>query len=191
MPEELMPTTSPDVLDVLVDEHRHVESLLAELRQTLDEDRARDLADLVIATLVRHSVAEEMYVYPVMREFLADGDEAVEHDIAEHQELEELLKQLEDVEVSDERFLRVVDAIETTLSDHVADEETEQFPELRRVVPAERLVELKGKVEAAEKVAPTRPHPRAPHSELFHKTVGTGVGMVDRLKDAFTGRMTS
>lgn len=186
-----MPTTSPDVLDLLVDEHREVESLLAELRLATHEQRARDLADVVIAMLIRHSVAEEMYVYPLMREFLTDGDSAVDHDVAEHEELEQLLKQLEDLEVTDERFGRVVDEIRTALSDHVADEETEQFPELRRAVPPERLVELKGKVEQAERVAPTRPHPSAPHSEVFHKTLGTGVGMVDRLKDAFTGRMTS
>jgi hypothetical protein len=33
-------------------------------------------------------------------------------------------------------------------------------------------VELGEKVQNAEKLAPTRPHPSAPHSELFHKTVG-------------------
>ncbi|MCU1564171.1 MAG: cation-binding protein, partial [Arthrobacter sp.] len=36
----------------------------------------------------------------------------------------------------------------------------------------------------------TRPHPHAPHSELFHKTVGPGVGMIDRLRDKLTGRHT-
>ena len=43
-------------------------------------------------------------------------------------------------------------------------------------------------VEAAKKAAPTRPHPSAPHSALFHKTVGPGIGMVDRLRDKLTGR---
>jgi len=46
------------------------------------------------------------------------------------------------------------------------------------------------KVETAKKLAPTRPHPGAPHSELFHKLVGPGVGMVDRLRDKLTGRST-
>jgi hypothetical protein len=55
-------------------------------------------------------------------------------------------------------------------------------------VPREQLVEMAGKVEKAKKVAPTRPHPAAPHSELFHKIVGPGVGMVDRLRDKLTGR---
>ena len=36
------------------------------------------------------------------------------------------------------------------------------------------LIDLRDKVEMAEQVAPTRPHPSAPHSELFHKIVGPG-----------------
>jgi hypothetical protein len=46
------------------------------------------------------------------------------------------------------------------------------------------------KVEKAKKLAPTRPHPHAPHSELFHKTLGPGVGMIDRIRDKLTGRQT-
>jgi hypothetical protein len=61
---------------------------------------------------------------------------------------------------------------------------------LRAHIPAEQLVELGQKVENAKTMAPTRPHPGAPHSELFHKTVGLGVGMVDRLLDKLTGRQT-
>ncbi len=45
-----------------------------------------------------------------------------------------------------------------------------------------------GKVETAKKLAPTRPHPAAPHNELFHKLAGPGVGFIDRLRDKLTGR---
>ena len=50
-------------------------------------------------------------------------------------------------------------------------------------------MDLGRKVEAAKQVAPTRPHPGSPNSELFHMTVGMGVGMVDRLRDALSGRI--
>jgi hypothetical protein len=55
---------------------------------------------------------------------------------------------------------------------------------------AAKLVELGEKVQTAKKLAPTRPHPSAPHSELFHKTLGPGVGLIDRLRDKLTGRHT-
>ncbi len=185
-------TAELDILDLLVQEHREAEQLLDQLSmQSGQEQDPRDVADLFISALVRHSVAEEMYVYPVIREYLDDGDEAVDHDTQEHQELEELLKELEGLQPADGEFTEVVARLREVLADHIKDEEDEQFPKLRQVVPAEKLVDLRAKVEMAEKVAPTRPHPNAPHSELFHKVVGPGVGMVDRLKDALSGRMTA
>ncbi|MEI2784367.1 MAG: hemerythrin domain-containing protein [Candidatus Nanopelagicales bacterium] len=185
-----LPSEEQDVIDLLMSEHREVESLLDQIAQTEQQPNARDIADQVIAMLIKHSVAEEMYVYPAMEEYLENGKQEVEHDKQEHQELEELLKQLEGLEVEDPEFPQCVSRIQEVLADHVSDEETEQFPKMRAAIPTDKLVELRGKVEMAEKIAPTRPHPEAPHSEMFHKLVGPGVGMVDRLRDALSGRTT-
>jgi hemerythrin superfamily protein len=181
---------SGDVIDVLISDHRDVTALIGEIRTVTDQMIRRDLTDTAISELVRHAVAEEMYVYPVMRKYLADGEKAVEHDIEEHKQLEQTMKQLEGVDVSSPEFDAALGRLETLLADHVQDEETEQFPELRLRVPQEELTELAGKVETAKKLAPTRPHPGAPNSELFHKLVGPGVGLVDRLRDKLTGRAT-
>jgi hypothetical protein len=163
--------TEQDVIDVLTTDHREVEQLIAQINGTADSAQRRELADQMIAELVRHSVAEEMYVYPAMRKHLPDGEAAVKHDTEEHKELEKLMKKLEGLDADDTKFM-----------------ETEQFPELRTHIPAEKLVELKDKVQTAKKLAPTRPHPAAPNNELFHKVVGPGVGFVDRLRDKLTGR---
>jgi hemerythrin superfamily protein len=180
-----------DVLDLLMDEHRRAEDLLAALQDTIEVDLRADLRDEIVASLVRHSVAEEAYVYPAMRDYLSNGEKAVEHDLQEHDELERLLKTLEGLDPADPAFDECVLEVQSTLADHIADEETQQFPQLRVVVPRAELVALKEKVQFIEKVAPTRPHPNAPNSELFHKVVGPGVGMVDRLRDALSGRIAS
>jgi hemerythrin superfamily protein len=179
-----------DVIDVLTTDHREATELVDQISGSTDPAARRELADQLIAELVRHSVAEEMYVYPAMRDHLPNGKEAVEHDTAEHKQLETLMKRLEKGDASDPEFVTVVRELASVLSDHVRDEEGQQFPALRASVPAEKLVELKGKVETAKKLAPTRPHPAAPNAELFHKTLGPGVGLVDRLRDALTGRAT-
>ena len=179
-----------DVLDVLTTDHREFLALISQIRSSADPSQRRDLADQLIAELVRHSVAEEMFVYPAIRDHVPGGSDAVEHDTSEHKELERTMKQLESTDSSGPEFLSVVDSIEALLVDHVADEEGEQFPQLRQHVPEQQLVELKGKVEAAKAAAPTRPHPLSPNAELFHKTVGPGVGLVDRLRDKLTGRST-
>jgi len=179
-----------DVVDVLTTDHREVTDLIRQIRSATDAATRRDLADTMISELVRHAVAEEMYVYPAMKEHLPDGEAAVEHDIAEHKELEQTMKELEAVEASDLRFDALIGRLETTLADHVSDEESDQFPKLRVSIPRDELVQLAHKVQTAKKLAPTRPHPGAPNAELFHKLVGPGVGLVDRLRDRLTGRST-
>ncbi len=184
------PDLNTDVVDVLISDHRDVTALIGEIKTITDPMIRRDLTDTAISELVRHAVAEEMYVYPAMRKHLPDGERAVEHDIEEHKELERTMKQLEALDVSSPDFDGAIGKLEALLADHVQDEEGEQFPELRLRVPREDLVELAGKVETAKKLAPTRPHPSAPNSEVFHKLVGPGVGMVDRLRDKLSGRAT-
>jgi len=184
-------TGQEDVVDILTTDHREATALLQQIRTTTDGETRRDLADQMISELVRHAVAEEMYVYPAMKQHLPDGEAAVEHDVAEHKELEQTMKELEAVDASDPQFDALLTQLETILTDHVADEEDEQFPRLRASIPREELVQLGQKVQTAKKLAPTRPHPAAPNAELFHKLVGPGVGMVDRLRDRLTGRSTS
>ena len=176
---------------MLTTDHHEVTALIGEIWVTTDAEQRRDLADTVISELVRHSVAEEMYVYPAMRKHLPDGDAAVEHDTTEHKELESTMKQLEAVDASDPQFTELLRQLETILADHIADEERDQFPQLRARIPREELVQMAGKVEAAKKVAPTRPHPGAPNNQVFHKVVGPGVGLVDRLRDKLSGRTDS
>ncbi|HEX5202164.1 MAG TPA: hemerythrin domain-containing protein [Actinoplanes sp.] len=183
-------TTAPDVVDVLTADHRDVTALIGEIWTIRDPMMRRDLADTAISELVRHAVAEEMYVYPAMRKHLPDGDKAVEHDTEEHKELEQVMKELEGLDVDGPEFDETLRRLETILADHIRDEESEQFPELRQRIPRDELVELAGKVETAKKLAPTRPHPSAPNSELFHKLAGPGVGLVDRLRDMITQRAT-
>lgn len=179
-----------DVVDVLTLDHREMEDLLDQIQRSPDATERRDLTDTLIAEVMRHAVAEEMYVYPTMEKRIPQGTEEAEHDKEEHDEIVQVMKQLEDVDAAEPTFMDRVHKLDELLRHHAKDEEADQFPKLRQRIPGEELVELGKKVENAKQLAPTRPHPSAPHSELFHKTVGPGVGMVDRLRDRLSGRMT-
>lgn len=182
------PRTEPDVIDLLTADHHQVLDLLEQIQSSTDADLRRELADIVIGELVRHSVAEEMFVYPAMRRHLPRGDEAVDHDVEEHKELESIMKAWEGTDASTLGFDQTMSELERVLRDHVHDEEVEQFPVLRQHIPARELGHLAELVESAKKVAPTRPHPLSPNNRLFHFVVGPGVGLVDRLRDAWTDR---
>ena len=179
-----------DVVSILTADHRDMVELLTQVENSSDPKQRRDLIDTAIAEVMRHAVAEEMYVYPAMEKHIENGSEEVEHDKKEHDELVKVMKKLEDVDPSQPDFMALAKEMEKQLRHHIDDEESDQFPKLRASIPEDELIDLGIKVENAKKLAPTRPHPSAPHSELFHKSVGPGVGMIDRLLDKLQGRHT-
>jgi hypothetical protein len=62
------------------------------------------------------------------------------------------------------------------------------WPLFHAAVSHDELVRLGEKLEAAKKVAPTRPHPDTPPSPIALKTVGMATAMVDHVRDAASGR---
>ena len=50
---------------------------IGQIEVTPDAGKRRDLADTVIAEVMRHAVAEEMYVYPAIGEHVPNGAEEV------------------------------------------------------------------------------------------------------------------
>lgn len=157
--------TEPDVVDVRTTDHREVSALIAEIWASDDAGRRRDLADTITSDLVRHAIAEEMYVYPAMREHLPDGDGAVEHDTAEHKQVERILKDLEGVAGDDPQFTALMRALEEVLADHIQEEEADQFPQLRARVPREELVAIArqsgdGEEDRADSATPLRAEQR-------------------------------
>ena len=80
MAEQYSGEPEADVIDILTTDHREMIELISRIESTPDASQRRDLADTVIAEIMRHAVAEEMYVYPAIKEHLPDGPEEVEHD---------------------------------------------------------------------------------------------------------------
>ena len=184
-----METSSTDLVSVIKRDHREVEAAFQELESGGGTPQhRRDLADHVIAELIRHSVAEEQYMYPAAREALADGDEVVDHELEEHAEAEKVMKAIENTDVSDPRFDEVVGKLIEDIRHHMKDEENDLLPKLRNACDAAELRQLGEKFENAKKMAPTRPHPSAPDRPPANKILGPGVGLIDRMRDALTGR---
>lgn len=178
----------PDVVDVLMADHRQIEELLTELESGSGTvEYRRRLADVAIAEIVRHDVAEQEYLYPAVRHVLPDGG-ATDSRIADQAEAEEIMKQLERVAATEPAFDRLVADLATRVRLHVLDEETDLLPRLRRSAAPAELRRLAVLVEMAERSAPTRPHPGAPHRPPWNLLLTPGAGLVDRVRDALRGR---
>jgi hemerythrin superfamily protein len=171
-----------------VTDHRAFEAVFAELEVSGDSRHRRDLVEHVITELVRHSVAEEQYLYPTAREVLPDGDEVADHELAEHAEAEKVMKELEKTDSTDPKFTELVGTLIEDVRHHLEEEESDLLPKLRAACDAEQLRELGKKFENAKKMAPTRPHPSAPDRPPANKVLGPGVGLIDRMRDALSAR---
>ncbi|CAM03446.1 hemerythrin HHE cation binding domain-containing protein [Saccharopolyspora erythraea NRRL 2338] len=178
-----------DLVDVLIQDHRDVESAFGEYeRGGLTTEARRDLVDHIITELVRHSVAEEQHLYPAAREHLPDGDRIADHEIREHADAESVMKQIEGLDPDSADFDRLVRKLISEIRHHIEDEESDLFPRLRDVCSPQYLQEMGDKIVQAKKIAPTRPHPGAPDRPPANKLLDPGVGMIDRIRDALTGR---
>ncbi|MFF8290026.1 hemerythrin domain-containing protein [Streptomyces sp. NPDC016309] len=178
-----------NVIQELTTDHREVDELFARIEALPpgDEQR-RDLADQLTMELIRHSVAEEEYLYPTVRRYVDGGDDIADKEIADHAEVERMLKELEGCEPGDGRFDGLITRLKASVTEHVADEENRLFPLLAESCSADALAQLGDKVRAAKKTAPTRPHPSAPDTPPANKLLAPGAGMVDRLRDMLSGR---
>ncbi|HEU5161170.1 MAG TPA: hemerythrin domain-containing protein [Streptosporangiaceae bacterium] len=179
-----------DVIAVLTHDHREVEELFTKLEAATPDDgeTRRVLTDEVTIELVRHSVAEEMYLYPAARKFLPDGDKIADKEIAEHGQVEKTLKALEKTDADSEEFSNLLAELMSDVRLHIREEEQELFPELAAQADLEELFDLGDKVQAAKQKAPTRPHPSAPDRPPLNKLLGPGAGFVDRVRDHLSGR---
>lgn len=178
-----------NVVEELKTDHREVEELFGKIEQLPSGDaRRKEYADQVTIELVRHSVAEEAYLYPAVREHMPNGDTLADRELEDHAEAERTMKELERCEADDPEFDRLVTQLMTEIRSHIRDEENNLFPQLSQSCPASMLDDLGEKVRMAKKTAPTRPHPTAPDKPPANKLLAPGMGFVDRLRDAMTGR---
>ena len=180
-----------DMVSVLVTDHQEMKEFFRQLEVATSAEERRDVADRLTAEVARHSVAEEMYVYPAARKVLPNGDELIDEEIEEHQEVENLLKKWEGMAGDDPEFMPTFHSIKENLLHHIDEEEEPKlFPELQAALSQEELEDLGAKITTAKKLAPTRPHPSAPNQPPLNKLVGVPTGIIDRIRDTMSGRST-
>ncbi|MFD0273550.1 hemerythrin domain-containing protein [Kitasatospora sp. NPDC127111] len=177
------------VIAELMADHREVEEMFEKvLALPPGDDGRRKLADEITIELVRHSVAEEQYLYPAVREHVPGGGPMADKELADHAEVERLLKELEGTDPAEDRFDEIIRKVVADVREHIADEEGTLFPALGDVCSADELNDLGDRIRAAKKLAPTRPHPGAPDTPPANKLLAPGAGLVDRARDLVTGR---
>lgn len=128
-----------DVVDLIMQDHREVERLFAELR---DHPEKRPLLTPVLCgLLVAHSRAEESEVYPAAKQESGENDE-VKHSQEEHAEAEQLLAKLLDCEYDSPQYDQMLQKVVDAVTHHVEEEEKTVLPGMRKRLSAQRRYDL-------------------------------------------------
>ncbi|MGW5371000.1 hemerythrin domain-containing protein [Streptomyces sp. NPDC004009] len=130
-----------DVVELILQDHRRMEDLFR-LMRSVEADRAaalHEFADLLIA----HAQAEEAKVYPALKRYKNIDDEEVEHGEHEHDEGNEaLLALLEVEEVGSEEWDTKLEELVEAVTHHADEEERTILNGARENVAPERRDEL-------------------------------------------------
>lgn len=173
-----------DLVDAVLADHHRLVRLLDDVAASGDARNRRELAEHAIAELVRHLDAEERFLYPAVRRLLPDGDALTERALAGHSAAQQAMKGVQQADAASPEFEPALRAMIEDVRAHLATGERDVLPAVRAAGSADELAELGRGYEQAKRTAPTRPRPEAP----ANKVVSPGLGLVDKVRDAITGR---
>lgn len=175
--------STDDVVKFLKDQHNLIKDMFEEVLSASDP-KAREKAFIELRQLLAvHETAEEMVVHPRVRKEAAAGDEIVDARLAEEHTAKETLSKLESMDIASPKFIDELTKFRDAVIDHAEHEENDEFTKLQRNLDAADRGRLAKAVQAAEAIAPTRPHAGVESAKL-NMAVGPFASMIDRARDA-------
>ena len=175
-----------DVITILLEQHRRIRELFPKVKGAEGKHKQQAFDELRVL-LAAHETAEEMVLRPVS---CRDAGTAVAH--ARNQEEKEatrMLTVLESMSVASAEFDRAFTEFEQAVLDHAEHEEQKEFPPVRARESESVLVGMGAVLRAAERTAPTHPHPSTAGSPVAQWVAGPWASVIDRARDAIKAAM--
>lgn len=170
-----------DVVRLLLEQHARIRTLFANVHDAVGSARATMFAELR-ATLAVHETAEQLVLRPVSKRVA--GEDVVEARLQEEKAATDVLADLERMDPESPEFHEQLTAFQKSVDEHAEAEEREEFPAVLAECSAEDREAMGRKLLAAERIAPTRPHPMVSGHPVATALTTPLASIVDRAKDA-------
>jgi hemerythrin superfamily protein len=138
-----------NALDLLTRDHQKVKQLFEQAQQIQDNQQKKEMFDKIDMELAIHADIEETIFYPALEEH-DELKEMVREARQEHEDVEQLLLEIEDLATEDTDFSSQLRELKETVEYHVAEEEGEMFPKIREIFDDGTLQRLGKKLESAK-----------------------------------------
>ncbi|KAJ3008817.1 hypothetical protein HKX48_008324 [Thoreauomyces humboldtii] len=138
----------------------------------------------LIWEVARHSVAEEIVVYPSLR-LLPNGHHVHHQALVQHQQIKDDLHILDRMSKLDATYPNQLAKVMRDLDHHFKEEERVELPKLADHLSKEESGRMRKEFERMKRLVPTRPHPSAPDKPPFETVAGLLAAPLDKIKDMF------
>lgn len=164
-------------------DHAELDAMMNRYRgaATTPEEQ-QELWQNIVQLVFSHAFAEECVLWPVLRHISADGQTLTVRVEQEHQEINELIAQVER-SPDDPRGSEWVRRAFALISQDIRDEEDELLPRMRDALSDRRLRQIGAAWEAVRASAPTHPHPTVSRRPPGNVLSGLPLSVFDRLRD--------
>ena len=140
------------VVTMIKADHKELEAVFKKL-ESAEPGEIRSLLQQVERLLVPHSKAEEQVVYPAIKQVVPSEESDVDDGLAEHQHVEETLKQLLASDPEAPGVDGLIAAMIGEVRHHVEEEEEEILPAFADAATNEQLSDLGRRFEEAKEQA--------------------------------------
>jgi hemerythrin superfamily protein len=171
-------------------DHVRLNEMLERLEASTDVEQQRVLLE-IYRLVFPHAFAEESVLWPVMRRMLPDGGVLTLEVEREHQEVNELVTELEQTELGEARRDEILERLIAVLKEDVRDEEDVLFPRLQSVLGRRQQQVLGLAWEGVRRISPTRAHPIVARRPPGNVVAALPLSVIDRARDRMDRRLMS
>jgi len=179
------------ISEAITKDHRELEQYYHEIVNSTDRDHQQRFGNQFTWELARHSIAEELIVYPAFEKYLGkEGHERAESDRKQHHEVKIFLKKFQNMSPKDHDYVDQLKAMWGPLGQHIKEEEQDDLPALESKLQTDH--QYTGVSESLAKnfgrtkmFVPSRSHPSAGENPAFESVMGMLTAPIDHIADIF------
>ncbi|KAK9492580.1 hypothetical protein V1508DRAFT_355398 [Lipomyces doorenjongii] len=177
--------THPHIIDAVKRDHRDIEKCYDSIVKADNNDTRTRWANQFVWEVARHSVGEEILLYPAFEKYIQGGKAVANEDRSEHQTVKDDLYKFQNMKSSDKDFIPTLTTIMNELKEHIRNEEEVQLPQIERALSDDESIKLAKSFSRTKHFVPTHSHPSAPNKPPFETAVALLTAPIDKVKDIF------
>jgi len=174
------------ISDTIKKDHQEIKEYAENIRTATDDDSKTRWQNQFTWELARHSIGEELVVYPAFAKHLgAKGQAMADKDRDEHQSVKDALYRFQKLTPESPEFLPTLEALMKSLNQHIKEEENDDLPALESAIENDESESIAKSFGRTKAFVPSRSHPSAPNKPPFETVIGLMTAPIDHLGDLF------